>query len=170
MSPPSWISLPSSSPPHPQPFAESMFEVPESYSKFPLAIYFTYGFVNVYVTFSIGLPFSLFSSHSIHRCVLYVCFSIAALKTNSSVPSLQIPYICVSIQYLYSSFWLTSPCIIGSSFVHIIRTDSNLFLFMAEFGEGNGNPLQYSCLENPKDGGAWWAVISGVTQSRTWLK
>ena len=37
-------------------------------------------------------------------------------------------------------------------------------------GEGNGNSLQYSCLENPRDGGAWWAAIYGVTQSRTWLK
>ena len=37
-------------------------------------------------------------------------------------------------------------------------------------GEGNGNPLQCSCLENPMDGGAWWAAICGVTQSRTWLK
>ena len=36
-------------------------------------------------------------------------------------------------------------------------------------GEGNGNPLQYSCLENPRDGGAWWAAVYGVTQSRTWL-
>ena len=33
--------------------------------------------------------------------------------------------------------------------------------------EGNGNPLQYSCLENPRDGGAWWAAVSGVAQSRT---
>ena len=37
-------------------------------------------------------------------------------------------------------------------------------------GEGNGNPLQYSCLENPRDGGDWWAAIYGVTQSRTRLK
>ena len=37
-------------------------------------------------------------------------------------------------------------------------------------GEGNGNPLQCSCLENPRDGGAWWAVIYGVTQSWTRLK
>ena len=36
-------------------------------------------------------------------------------------------------------------------------------------GEGNGTPLQYSCLENPMDGGAWWAAIYGVTQSRTRL-
>ena len=37
-------------------------------------------------------------------------------------------------------------------------------------GEGNGNPLQCSCLENPRDGQAWWAAISGVAQSRTRLK
>ena len=37
-------------------------------------------------------------------------------------------------------------------------------------GEGNANPLQYSCLENPRDGGAWWAAVYGVTQSRTRLK
>ena len=38
------------------------------------------------------------------------------------------------------------------------------------FGEGNGTPLQCSCLENPRDGGAWWAAIYGVAQSRTRLK
>ena len=37
-------------------------------------------------------------------------------------------------------------------------------------GEGNGNPLQCSCLQNPRDRGAWWATVYGVTQSRTWLK
>ena len=37
-------------------------------------------------------------------------------------------------------------------------------------GGGNGNPLQCSCLENPRDGGAWWAAVSGVAQSQTQLK
>ena len=37
-------------------------------------------------------------------------------------------------------------------------------------GEGNGNPPQCSCLENPRDGGAWWAAVYGVAQSRTRLK
>ena len=37
-------------------------------------------------------------------------------------------------------------------------------------GEGNGNPLQYSCLENPRDRGAWWAAIYGIAQSQTQLK
>ena len=36
-------------------------------------------------------------------------------------------------------------------------------------GEGNGNPLEYSCLENPRDGGACWVAVYGVAQSRTWL-
>ena len=36
-------------------------------------------------------------------------------------------------------------------------------------GEGNGNPLQYSCLENPMDGGAWWATVHGIAKSWTRL-
>ena len=39
----------------------------------------------------------------------------------------------------------------------------------ALYGEGNGTPLQYSCLENPMDGGAWWAAVQGVAKSRTRL-
>ena len=53
------------------------------------------------------------------------------------------------------------------------RTQLNDCTFTFHFsctGEGNGNPLQCSCLENPRDRGAWWAAIYGVTQSRTWLK
>ena len=40
---------------------------------------------------------------------------------------------------------------------------------VVKFGEGNGTPLQYSCLENPMDGGTWWAAVYGVAQSWTWL-
>ena len=43
-------------------------------------------------------------------------------------------------------------------------------LSLSFIGGGNGTPLQCSCLENPRDGRAWWAVISGVAQSRTRLK
>ena len=45
-----------------------------------------------------------------------------------------------------------------------------LMLLNCGIGEGNGNPLQCSCLENPKEGGAWWAAIYGVAQSQTQLK
>ena len=41
---------------------------------------------------------------------------------------------------------------------------------LSYIGEGNGNPLQCSCLENPSGGGAWWAAGCGVAQSRTWLR
>ena len=40
-------------------------------------------------------------------------------------------------------------------------------LFIRNDGEGKGTPLQYSCLENPMDGGAWWAVAHGVAKSQT---
>jgi len=50
------------------------------------------------------------------------------------------------------------------------RTRLKRLSMHACIGEGNGNPLQCSCLENPRDRGAWWAVVYGVAQSRTWLK
>ena len=46
----------------------------------------------------------------------------------------------------------------------------HLHFSLSCIGEGNGNPLQCSCLENPRDRGAWWAAIYGVAPSRTWLK
>ena len=49
---------------------------------------------------------------------------------------------------------LLSPCLFNLYTKHII-------------GEGNGNPLQCSCLENPRDGGAWWAAVYGAAQSWT---
>ena len=57
-----------------------------------------------------------------------------------------------------------------------VKTESFIFqghdfhFSLSFIGEGNGNPLQCSCLENPSDRGAWWAAISGVAQSRTRLK
>ena len=65
------------------------------------------------------------------------------------------------IQYAKNFFTLT----------HLSDTTERLhFDFsLSCIGEGNGNPLQCSCLENPRDRGAWWAAISGVTQSQTRL-
>ena len=45
-----------------------------------------------------------------------------------------------------------------------------LHISMPPNGEGNGNPLQYPCLENPRDRGAWWAAVYGIAQSWTCLK
>ena len=49
-------------------------------------------------------------------------------------------------------------------------SDWHFHFSRSDIGEGNGNPPQCSCLENPRDGGAWWASVYGVTQSRTQLK
>ena len=63
---------------------------------------------------------------SIHLC-LFFYFALGL-----SLPSFKSPYICISILYWSLSFWLTSLCIMGSSFIHLIRTDSNVFFLMAK--------------------------------------
>ena len=50
------------------------------------------------------------------------------------------------------------------------NTQQHFHFSLSCIEEGNGNSLQGSCLENPRDGGAWWATVYGVTQSRTQLK
>ena len=51
----------------------------------------------------------------------------------------------------------------------IVEVYPSLTWFSVESGEGNGDRLQHSCLENPMDGGAWWAAVHGVSKSRTRL-
>ena len=58
----------------------------------------------------------------------------------------------------------------GSLRVRHDKVTSYFHFPLSCIGEGNGNPLQCSCLENPRDGGAWWAAVYGVAQSRTQLK
>ena len=61
--------------------------------------------------------------------------------------------------------------LVGFSLEESDTTERLHFLFsLSCIGEGNGNPLQCSCLENPRDRGAWWAAIYGVAQSWTRLK
>ena len=70
------------------------------------------------------------------------------------------------------------PCLLSWEVCLSYVITESLLLFYFSFhlhssnkqsGEGNGNPLQYSCLENPMDGGAWWATVHGVAKSRTRL-
>ena len=73
--------------------------------------------------------FQCYSLRTSHPCllpksVLYVGVSFSVLHIGLSLPSFKIPYICISILYWCLSFWLTSLCIMGSSFIHLIRTDS----------------------------------------------
>ena len=52
---------------------------------------------------------------------------------------------------------------------YALRSQADLLGSQLSFGEGNGTPLQYFCLEDPMDGGAWWAAVHGVVKSRTQL-
>ena len=58
----------------------------------------------------------------------------------------------------------------GLQSMGLLRVGQDWATSLSCIGEGNGNPLQCSCLENPRDGEAWWAAVYGVAQSRTRLK
>ena len=77
------------------------------------------------------------------------------MATHSSTPAWKIP-------------WTEEPGGLQSMGLQRVRHD--WVTSLSHIGEGNGNPLQCSCLENPRDGEAWWAAIYGVSQSRTRLK
>ena len=68
--------------------------------------------------------------------------------------------------------WMEEPGRLQSMGSQIVRHDwaTSLPFSLSCIGEGNGNPLQCSCLENPRDDRAWWAAVCGVAQSRTRLK
>ena len=81
-----------------------------------------------------------------------------AMATHSSTLAWKIP-------------WTGKPGRLQSMLEESDTTEWIHFHFsLSCIGEGNGNPLQCSCLENPRDGGAWWAAIYGVAQSRIQLK
>ena len=61
--------------------------------------------------------------------------------------------------------WMEEPGELQS--MGSLRVGHGSVTSLSRIGEGNGNPLQCSCLENPRDGGAWWAAIYGVAQGRT---
>ena len=80
-----------------------------------------------------------------------------AMATHSSTLAWKIP-------------WMEEPGRLQSMGTWLSDFNSTFHFPLSCIGEGNGNPLQCSCLENPRDGGAWWAAIYGVAQSRTRLK
>ena len=89
-------------------------------------------------------------------CVcIYIYISEKAMATHSSTLAWKIP-------------WMEEPGRLQSMKSLRVRYDCETSL--SRIGEGNGNPLQCSCQENPRDGGAWWAAVYGIAQSRTQLK
>ena len=92
--------------------------------------------------------------------ISYLCwFSEKAMAPHSSTLAWKIP-------------WMEEPGGLRSMGSLRVGHDwaTSLSFSRSCIGEGNGNPLQCSCLEHPRDGGAWWAAVYGVAHSRTWLK
>ena len=94
-------------------------------------------------------------------------------KIKSVTVSTFSPSIChevIRLDTMILVFWMLSlkPAFSLSSFTFIKRLFS--FSSLSAIGGGHGNPLWYSCLENPRDRGAWWVTVYGVTKSRTQLK
>ena len=75
---------------------------------------------------------------------------------------------CTCLQNIMT-MWKPRREIVNTNCYMLLQVEVSL-LFSNTIGERNGNPLQYSCLENPRDWGAWWAAIYGVAQSQTRLK
>ena len=80
-------------------------------------------------------------------------------------------YPCCYKWHLFCSFycWIISHCIYVPHLLIHTAVDGHLGCSHVWLGEGDGTPLRYSCLENPVDGGAWWAAVHGVAGSRIWL-
>ena len=90
-------------------------------------------------------------------------------------------YICTNLSTYWRRQWHPTPVLFAWKIpwmekpgrlqsMGLLRVRHDWATSLSRIGEGNGNPLQCSCLENPRDGGAWWAAVYGVAQSRTWLK
>ena len=118
------------SPSHPSGSSQCTgFECPVSCIELGLVIYFTYGNIYVSMLFSQIIPPLPSSTESKS---LFLMFSFSVLHIGSLLPSFKTPYRRANIFYWCFSFWLTSLCIIGSSFIHLIRIDANVFFLIAE--------------------------------------
>ena len=80
-------------------------------------------------------------------------------------------HLCFNLLYIEegSALYLTHWVSFQSRDLHISGSTCEFCALLGLTGESNGTPLQYSCLENPMDGGAWWAAVHGVAESRTVL-
>ena len=124
-------------------------------SMFSLALVFTH-FLSLYHVLAM---FHLFSLGPSLHLLLLIQLSEKAMAPHSSTFAWKIP-------------WTEEPG--GLQSMGSLESDTterlHFHFSLSCIGEGNGNPLQCSCLENPRDGEAWWAAFSGVAQSRTRLK
>ena len=158
------MSLPSHLLPHlPSRLLQSTgFVFPVSHSKLPL----------LSTLHMVMYMFQCYSLKSCHLLSPQLWLKISFLCLHLHCWSWLILNLChVILTFLFCWWWqllivfarLVWGCH-GSLYDEWFLTEAQAF-----FGEGNGNPLQYSCLENPMDGGAWWAAVHGVTNSQTRL-
>ena len=120
-----------------------------------------------------------FVYHSFSGVVLliecFTWFNFPSFLSISTILYLKL-FVWVSPNLQYTFKTNSSPLSYNSVLLPWDPTESDMterlyFHFsLSCVGEGNGNPLQCSCLENPRDGEAWWAAVYGVAQSRTRLK
>ena len=131
-----------------------------------------------------GFPSLLFSARSIVHAFTYISLTVfLSFAYTQSQSQCDILYIYVvvlshlsekamaphSSTFAWKIPWTEEPGRLQSMGSRRVGHDWVTSLSPSCTGEGNGNPLQCSCLENPRDGGAWWAAASGVAQSRTRL-
>ena len=128
---------------------------PPSYCSSVLCIYiYTHTYMYIYCVY-IHIYMYIYIYIYIHICI----YIGEGSGTPSSTLAWRIP-------------WMEDPGRLHSMGSLRVEHDwaTSLSLFISCIGEGNGNPLQCSCLETLRDGGAWWAAVYGVAQSRTRLK
>ena len=119
---------------------------------------YTYKWYPIVFVFLWFISHSMIPSKSIHdvandKIVTFLWLS-RAMAPHSSTLAWKIP-------------WMEEPGRLQSMGSLRVGQDWATSLSLSCTGEGNGNPLQCSCLENPRDRGAWWAAVYGVAQSRT---
>ena len=133
-------------------------------------------------TFCVCFSFLAFLGVEFHLFSVFICSLLLIWKMFYSVCSTSVLRMC-HLSILIFTF--TTPVLlprkshgrrslVGCSPWDLEELDTterlHFHFSLSCIGEGNGNPLQCSCLENPRDGGAWWAALYGVAQSRTRLK
>ena len=115
---------------------------------------------NIYVTLSVKLVANFYSVDEEYQGTLLNWIWLSSIMEKAMAPH--------SSTLAWKIPWMEEPS--GLQSMGSQRVGHNWTTSLSRIGEGNGNPLQCSCLENPRDRGAWWAAVSGVAQSRTWLK
>ena len=119
------------------------------------------------------MKYEFMSLHSLTSSALF--FFIAFITTRHVFTCFTLTYVLASPHSSTLAWkipWMEEPGRLQSMGSRRVGHNwaTSLYFSLSSIGEGNGNPLQCSCLEDPRDGGAWWAAVYGVAQNRTQLK